>query len=423
MWLIKSRRSLFIKLIIPAVLLLVPMQTFAQQAKEARTEDSSQQEPAVRLLSGKSSARIPFQLSSNLILVPVELNNSATSWFIFDTGADSTVVDTELAKTLGLKSSGKIVGSGSAGTAEATILKGVRLGLPGVEVTDLTVAVLKLDFLSTSLGRRVSGIVGNDITKQFTVEIDYGSQVINFYESASYRYSGSGALVPLAMKEDLPFVHGRVSLGNRVVDGTFEIDSGSTGAILFNTPFVKNQGLLALLGKSSTTRIGGVGGTAGASLGRIESISLGKMTIRNPVARFSQATKGDYASAEYDGLIGGEFLRRFKVVLDFPRQTMILEPNAHFSDPFEIDMSGLKLVADGKDLSNVLVDDVEPNSAASRAHIRGGDIITGIDGRPVSDFKLDQIRKMLMQDGHVYLLKLKRGRTSLRTRLRLSRLI
>jgi len=48
-----------------------------------------------------------------------------------------------------------------------------------------------------------------------------------------------------------------------------------------------------------------------------------------------------------DGPIGNEILRRFKVTIDYSRQRMMLEPNAHFSDPFENDMSGIAFESSG----------------------------------------------------------------------------
>src|SRR5947208_16356846 len=120
--------------------------------------------------------------------------------------------------------------------------------------------------------------------------------------------------MPITM-EVYPFVRARITLaGHRVIECKFEIDSGSTGGITFNTPFVDRNKLLDSVSKSSQTRLGGVGGSAVAFSGRLKAISLGSFELENSVARFSRARRGDDASARYDGLIGGEIFRRFKVV-------------------------------------------------------------------------------------------------------------
>ncbi|MGB9180402.1 MAG: aspartyl protease family protein, partial [Pyrinomonadaceae bacterium] len=401
------------------------LQTHAQpQKRAAPARARRKQESNIRFASGKSALKIPFDLSGNLILLPVRVNDSEPLWFIFDTGADSTVIDAALVKQLHLSPVGKITGSGSGGSAEAVILKGISLKLPDVEASHRTVAALPLDFLSAPLGRKISGILGNDITKEFVVEIDYAARNINLYEPLSYRYSGAGEIIPIIFEENLPFVRARFVLeGRAAIAGKFELDTGSTGAVLFNTPFVKKHQLLKSISQENQIRIGGVGGTAQAFLGRVKSVALGRFVLENAVARFSQSTRGDYATDKYDGLVGGEILHRFRVVIDYSRRRMMLEPNADFSEPYEADMSGMKLVADGDDFSIVLVDDVEAKSPAAEAGIQGGDTITAIDGRPAQEFTLDQIRRMLMQDGREYLITLKRGEQTVQARLKLKRSI
>jgi S1-C subfamily serine protease len=99
---------------------------------------------------------------------------------------------------------------------------------------------------------------------------------------------------------------------------------------------------------------------------------------------------------------------------------MILERNEYFAEPFDIDMSGINLVADGNDL---LVDDVEEKSAAAAAGVEGGDILVAVNGRPVTDLTLDQIRRMFMQDGAEHLLSVKREREVLHLKMRLRRIV
>ncbi|MCA1624048.1 MAG: aspartyl protease family protein, partial [Acidobacteria bacterium] len=414
-------QSLSLSLLV--LLLSLFVQADAQSKKNKVAQIPSLPTPQVRFISGTTALGIPFELSSNLVLVQAKVNDSATVWFIFDTGAESTVIDTELAKTLRLKAHGKTVGTGGAGTAEAVRFKAVSMQLPNIEISNLTIYGLPLDFLSSPLGKKIGGVIGYDIIKEFVVEIDYAAHKINLYKPESYQYSGAGEIFPLTFEENMPFVQARIAFEERAaIDGKFEIDSGSTGAVLFNTPFVKKHQLLKTVSRTNEVRAGGVGGTAQAFLGRIKSIALGRLTLENIVASFSQATRGDYASAKYDGLIGGEILRRFKTIFDYSRRRMILEPNAQFSEPYEIDMSGMELLADGDDLSIVLIDEVKPKSPAAEAGVLGGDVITAIDNRPVKEFTLEQIRQMFRQDGREYLLNLKRDGKVVQAKIKLRRL-
>lgn len=419
----------FIKLLNFSVLIIflaLSAQVNAQHRQNRAGRKVSQPAAKVRFVSGESSLGVPFYLSNNLILMQASVNNSKPMWFILDTGASITVIDTKAAKALHLMPSGKEVENGAAGRAEALIFKGTTLRFPNVEAVSLTVYGLPLDFMSYSFGRKIGGVIGNDIIKEFVVEIDYQSQIINFYEPRGYQYSGGGEIIPVTLElEGYPFMRLSVEPEGRTtaLDGKFELDTGSTEAFLFNMPFVNKHQLLKSLSKAKQIRTGGVGGSGRAFIGRVKSVGLGRFAFKNSVARFFQDTGGDNASAKYDGLIGGEIFRRFKVIFDYSRRRMILEPNANLSEPFEEDMSGLDVAAEGDDFSTVFVNGVEAKSPAAEAGIQEEDVIKAIDARPVKEFTLDQIRRLFMQEGREYLLTIKRGEQNLEVKIKLKRQI
>ena len=406
----------------PGILIFLSL-LFSHANSQAQTKKSREVSQA-RFIAGSSSQEIPFELSNNLVLVQAKVNDSAPVWFIFDTGAEWTVIDTALAKKLRLKPAGKVVETGGTGTAEALKFGAVSLQLPNIEISALTTYGLPLDSFSSPLGKRIGGVIGYDVIKKFAIELDYVARKISFYEPETYQYSGAGETFPLTFMENMPFITASVALEGRVpISGKFEIDSGSTGAVLFNTPFVKKHNLLRSISQTSEIRIGGVGGTAQAYLGRVKKIIFGHFSLANPVTRLSQGARGDNASAKYDGLIGGEILRRFKTIFDYSRHRMILEPNALVAAPFELDMSGMELLADGDDLSTVLIDEVKLNSPAAEAGVRGGDVLAGIDNHPIREFTLEEIRQMFKQDQREYLLLLKRDGKQVRAKIKLRRLI
>ncbi|HEX8162846.1 MAG TPA: aspartyl protease family protein [Pyrinomonadaceae bacterium] len=378
-----------------------------------------------RFASGRSALGVPFELSNNLVLIRARVNGSAPLWFIFDTGASATVIDAKAARRLRLRARGSVTGNGAAGEATAARLGAASITLGGASVDNLTLYALPLDSFAAAFGRNVGGIVGNDVTGKFVVEIDYANRVVNFHEPASYDYRGAGSVVPVTVEDDgLIFARGEVAVAGRApLACKFEIDTGSTGALLLNTPFVRAHDLLSSVTRTKGINIGGVGGTGSALLGRVGAVRIAGFTLRDAVARFSQATKGDYASAKYDALLGGEVFRRFKLIVDLSRRRLIFEPNADFNAPFEADMSGIELVGDGAHFSTYLIDDVDEGSAAYAAGVRGGDVLAAIDGRPAPSFTLDQIRAMFRLEGREYSLTLRRGGKTVRARMRLRRVI
>jgi predicted aspartyl protease len=374
--------------------------------------------------SGQSALKIPFELSNNLVLLQGQVNDSQPLWFIFDTGANSSIIDAQLAKRLKLQAKGRARGSASGGAVEAELIPGNSLSVPGVRIFNQTLAALPIEGIFPLLGKPIAGIIGYDFIRQFVVEVDYAAKVINLYDPASYKYSGAGDSVPVQFINKKPFVNVRIKLeGRDAVEGTFMIDTGASEAMTVNSPFVRAHRLLKSLTKIRRANLGGLGGAARSITARAEHVQLGRFVISKPLVSFSQAAKGSDALANYAGTLGGEVFRRFTVIIDYSRRTIIFEPNAHLSESVEEDMSGIELAADGEEFKTLVVNEVAANSPATEAGLKEEDELVEIDGRPVSEFGLDKIRQMFRQEGKEYLLGIKRGEQTLQVKIKLRRLI
>lgn len=348
------------------------------------------------------SIGVPFTIGENLILISASVNDK-TGIFIFDTGAETTVVDGDFSSKVGLRQSGRMTGTGAAGTATAGILKGGTLTIGGLTAHGITLYSLDLAFLSSGFGLRIDGVIGNDVIKRTVAEIDYANTRLTLYKADTYKPNPHAEVLPLTIKDGLPFIETEVTpIEGRPLHALMEIDTGSTGAVLLNAPFVQKNKLLASLPASIEHNTGGVGGTGTSKLGRIAMMRFGSSQIARPIAVLYTGTKGDNASSAYDGLIGGGVFRRFKMTVDISGRHLYMEPGPNVGDPFDMDMSGLELVADGPDLKTVLVDDVRAGSAAAAAGIEGDDVIVAIDGKPVSQYSLDDLRRMLRRQGAQY---------------------
>jgi len=63
---------------------------------------------------------------------------------------------------------------------------------------------------------------------------------------------------------------------------------------------------------------------------------------------FSEDTQGAFASAAIQGNIGAQIMCKFKILLDYDHNRIILEPNASFKEPMDHASSGLKIIGEGK---------------------------------------------------------------------------
>jgi predicted aspartyl protease len=370
-------------------------------------------------------ASVPFDISNNLIILQVKVNGSSPLSFILDTGASASVINESRVKELGLQSQGQAAATTQGGSTEASFIRDVSLNLSGVEFPHMTLVAIRLSGLEAGLGRSVDGILGYEIFNRFVVEIDYASKTVTFYEPQSYRYSGRGEVLPIIIEDNTPFVRAKVAAADKQsFEGTFLINTGLTGTLAFNSPFVVQNKLLELIPNTKAITFGSIiaGGSSGR-IGRVRSLQFGGFVISNPVANFSQDTTGDDSDVEYAGMIGSEVLRRFKLITDYSRKRITLEPNERFSAAYEFDMSGASLAAGGEGFKIFKVRSLIEDSPAAAAGLRVGDIVTAINGRPTTGMTLEQIRQMFRQSRRRYLLNIRRNDSPIRTRITTRRLI
>jgi C-terminal processing protease CtpA/Prc len=96
------------------------------------------------------------------------------------------------------------------------------------------------------------------------------------------------------------------------------------------------------------------------------------------------------------GSIGGEFLRRFNVTLNYREGYMALKPSKRrLKQPFEHDMSGLDVRAFGDDLKRYYVKDAIPGSPAYEAGMRPDDELIFVNHEPAYDLDVAQIYRIL----------------------------
>jgi len=358
-------------------------------------------------------AEIPFELYHNRIYLPIRINNTGPYSVVVDTGASTSGVSEAKARQMGLRESGKasLKGNGEA-VGKVGLAKNVKINFDGIQLDLKTVAVVPFEQLESYEGRHIDGILGAELFKNYVVQIDYQEKVLSLYEPSIYAYSGHGDALPLHILKGgaLALIQARIAVpGKGPVEARLAVDMGTYSALRLYRPFDEKQGL-PVPGQKVMPAFGfGLGGEFPENLGRVQGFELGwGLKVGSPVTGFSQASSGVTAGGEYDGTIGGEILRRFKVVLDYSRQQIILERNVNFDDPYRADMSGLFLTAKGKDLGEIEVRHVFPKTPAEEAGIHEHDLVLTVDGKPAAQLDLQTIGELFEHEG-VYKLRVKRG--------------
>jgi aspartyl protease len=338
---------------------------------------------------------VPIELSANKPRTPVRVNGAGPFEFLVDTGSIFDLVDTERAAELGIAAAGEYDAFGAGeGTMNLQTAAGVRLGLGDLELPAQEIRVAPINAAIGVLeGRRLDGLLGYDFFSRFPVELDYEAGTL----ALGREPRGSPASLELVRRH--PFVRAAFVLGGRRLEHVFLVDTGFRSGLVLASPFVREEHLVERAARTIEATTGaGIGGPTIERVGRADRFELGPFVLEDVVVNLSQAQAGTLAEHGYGGIVGSEILRRFTATFDYPEARLLLEPNAHFADPFEFDLSGLYLVGgDGIEVFRVV-----DGSPAADAGIRAGD-------RIVSDRPLDELRKSLRAEpGAVQVLELER---------------
>ena len=369
-------------------------------------------------------AQVPMDLLGNRIFVPVRVNDTQPSLFLLDTESSNTGIDEGRARELGLVATLAGAPDSSSTSEPQRSISGPMLRLPGVEIRLPSCGILPLAEISSLLGRSVQGSLGIDVLEQFVVELDYSRLTIHLYDPNSFEYSGKGVSLPLTMAGSLPLVGAKIRVpGRKPVEALFALTSGFDGAVAILKPFKDARKLLSSHQKTHPSEVVDAGSTAKSLQVRIQELQIGPYIFTEPVADFLEEGTGAPSHPEIAGNVGTEVLRRFKVILDFAHSRVILERNTHFREPFEVDMSGATLAAEGPSFQLIRVKQVLPHSPAAAAGLQAGDILAGIDGHPAVEYKLADIRDLFKLPDLQYKLTIDRGGKSLDLKIKLRRLI
>ena len=270
-----------------------------------------------------NSVSIPFDFVSGRMMVSARVNDSQPAAIMLDTGYSINMLSRELVESLDLKRTGHITIVGIAGEEHADVFGGATFDLAGATYSPRRVAALPASYQSH--WRKRDGVLGAGFFKRFVVEIDPKAKKISLSAPEKFRYSGTGEIVPLKFKESTPIVEGAILLPEREpVLGRFEIDTGCDGGLCLGSEFVNSNHLLESTGNTADSGRRGLGGDAQTKIGRVPKFRLGNSVIERPLSNFF--LEGSPVGDGLAGHIGMQVLRRFKVIFDYSRERMILEP-------------------------------------------------------------------------------------------------
>ena len=271
---------------------------------------------------------LPVEHASNVFFVRASINGQGPFWLTVDTGATLTVLDPSAVQRAGLaaRSAGRRpnVGVGAGETELSTTTATVQIaGLPDFAPPFLY--VMPVQAASGVLGHAIDGVLGTDVLRDYIVEFDYGASRVTLTAPAG----GPGALapsgVPITVRGNVLLAPATIALpDDSRLSARLLIDTGSNGSLTLTSPFVRRHDLAARFRSRRASAAIGINGMSVSPVIGLTSIAFGDTLIPAPDAALSDAASGLHASPDFDGILGAEVLRRFRVLVDYPRRRLTL---------------------------------------------------------------------------------------------------
>ena len=273
------------------------------------------------------NVKVKFRLAGGaqpLILLPVQVNGDGPFEFILDTGAGTSLLSSDLAKKLKIKIISTKEGQSAGGKISVSLAKVDSLAVGQAKLDDVDVGIVDLTHIGNTIGTKIDGDIGYNFLKHFRITIDYHDCEIRLDEPRRIQRLGRSSKAEVPMR--LASLAKPLLLVDVHANGhgpfQFAIDTGtSTTAI---APELAQQ--LGL--KSSPVGPLTTGGAqVNVTAGTLESFKIGRAGVDDLVVVVADffATLSQAVGAKLDGIVGYNFLRNFRVVMDYPSEKFRLE--------------------------------------------------------------------------------------------------
>jgi CubicO group peptidase (beta-lactamase class C family) len=325
----RSRNSLYILAIVLAMVSAIHSHAYTETVQNERREMPL---PTLHFPGGKTVVEVPFQVESGWIVLPVSVNGSRPLRFVLDSGAPGAVLtNPAIVDSLNLKITGKAQARGAGGggaSFEVSVAENVNFGIGGIELSNGHLAI------SPAMRPGIDGVIGRSIFANLVVEIDWEKQIVKLYEPTKYKYSGSGTVLPLTFDEGgRPYTMASVTAtDDKPIPVKLVVDTGGSHTLMLE---VGSNSQIKLPESATKTVLGrGASGEITGHTGRTRTLELGGQTFNDVPTIFPDSSSGTAGLNERQGNLGSGILRRFKVVYDYSRKQMIVEPNKFANDRF-----------------------------------------------------------------------------------------
>jgi predicted aspartyl protease len=252
--------------------------------------------------------------------------------FLLDTGSGMSVISDEAARRVGVRPVARGgAARGIGGNGRFDIVYGFlsSLDIGGARIGNVPVYIRPL-FTS---GKPVDGYIGLTVISKFLTTVDYGARLFTLdrqrvlTEQPEARTVGGAAGVEIPLRTTLGgYLSGEVQLEGIDKPLNFIIDTGASVSVV--SQLLAKREEMDRYAKGTRLKVYGAAGVAeDVKLLVLPRVTLGSFMRESvPAVVLDLDSINETSGFDQTGIIGGNFLRHFRITFDFQRGVVRLEP-------------------------------------------------------------------------------------------------
>jgi tetratricopeptide (TPR) repeat protein len=287
------------------------------------------QQSSLYVVGGANHTEISFEVPDNRPMMLVHINDGKEPLrFVLDTGSGMSVVSQETAQRLGLRAVAR------GGTARA-IGGGGRFDIVYGFLQSLDIGDVRIEKVPVYIRRffndktHVDGYIGLSVISKYLTTVDYGAHVLTLSRQRPPATAGSAAQgIELPLRTtSAGFLSGEVQIESVDKPLNFIIDTGATVSVV-SEQLAEREDLLSRFAQNIRLQIYGSAGVAdNVKVLMLPRFSFGSYERKRiSAAVLDMDSINETAGFEQTGIVGGNFLRHFRLIFDFQRGILRLEP-------------------------------------------------------------------------------------------------
>jgi hypothetical protein len=331
-------------------------------------------------MSEYTIGEIPFKKLGHQIFVEAKINDSESDYnFMIDTGG-LTFINKTIVQELDLKQRGPMA-------------KITTLNLSGYQIENIF-CFTTFDFsLLRRLGTPIHGIIGSNLLERFKVTFDFQAGSLTFSTDTTILNPSDNGLIFTFRNHPVnnaPIIKFKVN--QKIIEGM--IDTGQPYPVVLPLKDFEQYEKSDISGSIQSKGIIVKWPQTNPSynhLTRLKSCEFASLKITNVICLF-----GELPPMLSMPLIGTDFLSQFKMIINYPKDEMMLVPNpdCHFkNNQFSI---GLNLNL--SENNEIFVEGVWENSPADKLNIQVGDHVIAFNSKKVTPENLIELIEIMKDD-------------------------